>query len=97
MAFLPRLARCLVLLIALALASAQLRDLPCPDGHHHHHKADCTACCCDCVGCAAVALPESGFAPVQAEAVVAFDGARSMLLGQAPQPEPDPPRPLTLS
>ncbi len=52
MALLPRLARCLAILIVLALAGAPLRDLPCPDadgaapaGHHqHHHKADCTAC-----------------------------------------------------
>jgi hypothetical protein len=103
MALLPRLARCLVLLIALALAGAPLRDLPCPDAdgaaghHHHHHKADCAACCCDCVSGAALALPESGFAPRRAEAVAAYGGARSMLPGRAPQPEPDPPRPLALS
>jgi hypothetical protein len=104
MAFLPRLARCLAILIALALAGAPLRDLPCPDadgaveaGHHHHHKADCTACCCDCLSCAALALPESGVSPARAEAVAAYSGAQSMLPGRAPQPEPDPPRPAALS
>ena len=105
MVLLSRLARCLAILIVLALAGAPLRDLPCPDvdgaapasHHHHHHKADCTACCCDCLGCAALALPESGFDPVRAEAVAAYGGVPSMLPGRAPQPEPDPPRPPALS
>jgi hypothetical protein len=108
MVLLPRLARYLAILIVLALAGAPLRDLPCPDAdgaapaghhhhHHHHHKADCAACCCDCLGSAALALPESAFDPVRAETAAAYSGVPSMLSGRAPQPEPDPPRPVALS
>ena len=108
MALLSRLVRpLLAILMVLALAGAPLRALPCPDtdeavpaghhNHHGHHAADFDACCCDCVGCAALALPESDFGPALVVAAAAYRSADSMLPGRALQPEPDPPRPAALS
>jgi len=102
MALLPRLVRpFLAILMLLALAGVPLRDLPCPEadgaGHHHHHghhPADC-ACCCDCLGSVALALPESGVGPARIVVTAAYRSVESTLPGRAPQPEPDPPRPLT--
>ncbi len=84
---------------------------PCPEEHPHHHgKTEPQhqpqhqhdkglACCCDCLGCTSTAYlsPELGITPAELPARVHYDALASLLSGRALLPEPDPPRPGTLS
>ena len=80
---------------------------PCPEEHAHHtgtaphehpHDKD-VACCCDCLGCASAAYlrPPLGITRAEPGVQVAYDGLTAALSGRALRPEPDPPRPSTLS
>ena len=57
------------------------------------------ACCCDCLGCtsAAYLAPELSSASAELPARVYYDALTLLLSGRALLPEPDPPRPGTLS
>jgi hypothetical protein len=82
---------------------------PCPGEHahhsgntspHHRHQHDKgTACCCDCLGCnTAVYLPPGrSITPAELPAKIHYDALTSFLSGRTLLPEPDPPRPGTLS
>jgi hypothetical protein len=83
---------------------------PCPEEHTHHtgktsapaheHQHDNgLACCCDCLGCAAAAYlaPELNVTPAEIRGQVYYNTLTAMLPGRALLPEPDPPRPGTLS
>ena len=108
------LARCLILILSLALvggnAHAALHvdaphSQPCSNDHAHHHgktqhQHDTKmVCCCDYLGCtsAAYLAPEVSSAPAEFAARARYDAVAFLLSGRAPQPEPDPPRPGTLS
>ena len=81
---------------------------PCPEEHSHHtgiaphehqqHNKD-VACCCDCLGCtsAAYLAPELSITPAELPAQVQYDAPTASLSGRALLPEPDPPRPGSLS
>jgi hypothetical protein len=111
-------ARCLVLLVSLALGNgnahaaphlAAAHSEPCPEEHthntgktspHHEHQHDKgLACCCDCLGCTSAAYlpPQLGIAPAMLGTQIHYDAPAASLLGRALLPEPDPPRPITLS
>ena len=81
---------------------------PCPEEHAHHHGKTSPhqhrhdhglACCCDCLGCSsAVYLPPAlGISPADLPARVYYDALTASLSGRALRPDPDPPRPGTLS
>jgi hypothetical protein len=82
---------------------------PCPEEHahhtgktsphRHHQRGKALACCCDCLGCtsAAYLAPEFGTTPAELPARVHYDACTASLSGRALLPEPDPPRPGTLS
>jgi len=82
---------------------------PCPEGHGHHdghtspdhqHQSDKGfACCCDCLGCSSIGqLPFSlGITPVEFASQIRFDALAASLSSRAVTPEPDPPKPSTLS
>jgi hypothetical protein len=114
----PPLVRCLVVLLALALANGNAHAMlrlgsaqsePCPDEHAHHHGGMLSdhqhlpnkgfACCCDCLGCSSAAclLPNLSTAPAELASSIHYDGFTMPLCGRALLPEPDPPRPGTLS
>jgi len=92
---------------ALHLGAA--RSEPCPEGHGHHdghtapdhqHQSDKGfACCCDCLGCSSIGqLPFSlGITPVEFASQIRFDALAASLSSRAVTPEPDPPKPSTLS
>jgi hypothetical protein len=82
---------------------------PCPEDHAHHtgktsphHQRQHDkglACCCDCLGCSSAAYlaPELSITPAQLPAKVHFDALNPIFSGRALLPEPDPPRPGTLT
>jgi hypothetical protein len=79
---------------------------PCPEERAHHpgktepHQHDTKmVCCCDCLGCtsAAYLAPELSSAPAELATRVHYDADTFLLCGRALRPEPDPPRPATLS
>jgi hypothetical protein len=82
---------------------------PCPEEHAHHHgKTEPQhqhrhdkglACCCDCLGCTASAYlaPALSITPIYVPARIHYDALNAFLLGQVVRPDPDPPRPGTLS
>jgi hypothetical protein len=84
---------------------------PCPEEHAHHtgktsphhqhqHQHDNgLACCCDCLGCSSAAYlpPEFSITPAELPAKIHYDALTASLSGRALLPEPDPPRPATLS
>ena len=94
-------------LAALHLTAAHSE--PCPEEHshhtgktssHHQHQHDKgLACCCDCLGCTPTAYlpPQLGIAPAVLGAQIRYDAPAVSLFGRALLPEPDPPRPFTLS
>jgi hypothetical protein len=57
------------------------------------------ACCCDCLGCtfAAYLAPEPSGTSAELPSRVHYDAVTLVLSGRALPPEPDPPRPGTLS
>ena len=81
---------------------------PCPEEHAHHtgksspqpyqHDGD-VGCCCDCLGCTAAAYlpPELGVCAAALPVRVHYDELTVFLSGRSLLPEPDPPRPATLS
>jgi hypothetical protein len=111
--------RCLVVLLALALASGNVHAAlhlgaphagPCPEqqpAHHggptsHHHQPQHDkglACCCDCLGCSSAAylVPELITTSAELLARLHYDAHIAALTGRTLLPEPDPPRPGTLS
>jgi hypothetical protein len=110
------LARCLILILSLALVGGNAHAAlhvdaahsePCPEerAHHHgktqpQHQHDTKImCCCDCLGCtsAAYLAPELSSAPAELPTRVHYDAVAFLLSGRALTPEPDPPRPATLS
>ena len=80
---------------------------PCPEQHahhsgqtsHHHQHDKGLACCCDCLGCSSAAYiaPEPSSTPAELPGRVHYDALTASLYGRALLPEPDPPRPGTLS
>ena len=82
---------------------------PCPeenadhDGrtspHHQHPSNKGFACCCDCLGCSSAAyLPLSlSTTLAEFESQILYDALVTSLSGRTLLPEPDPPRPSTLS
>ena len=84
---------------------------PCPEEHAHHdgktepqhqhqHRHDKgLACCCDCFGCTASAYlaPALSVTPIHLPARIHYDALNMFLSGRALRPDPDPPRPVTLS
>ena len=82
---------------------------PCPEEHahhsgqtsHHHQRQHDKgfACCCDCLGCtsAAYIAPDLSITPAELPGHVHYDALTASLRGRALLPEPDPPRPGTLS
>ena len=80
---------------------------PCPEEHAHHsgktspqHQHDKgLACCCDCLGCSSAVYlpPELSITPAELLAKICYDALTATLSGRALLPEPDPPRPGTLS
>jgi hypothetical protein len=81
---------------------------PCPEEHAHHHGKTPLhqhrhdhglACCCDCLGCTASAYLASALSvtPIYPPARIHYDALNMFLSGRALPPDPDPPRPGTLS
>jgi hypothetical protein len=80
---------------------------PCPEEHAdhagktspHHQRDNGLACCCDCLGCSSAAYlpPEFSITPAELPAKIYYDALTASLTGRALLPEPDPPRPATLS
>ena len=82
---------------------------PCPEEHahhtgktlpHHQHQHDKgLACCCDCLGCSSTVYlpPELSITPAELPAKIHYDALAASLSGRTLLPEPDPPRPGTLS
>src|SRR6516162_9281724 len=81
---------------------------PCPEVHAHHHGKTTPhqhqhdhglACCCDCLCCSsAVYLPPAlGISPADLPARVYYDALTASLSGRVLRPDPNPPRPGTLS
>ena len=102
----------LILALALACSNAHAalhvdapQSQPCSRDHAHHHgktqhQHDTKMkCCCDCLGCtsAAYLAPDPSSTPAELAARVRYDADTFMLLGRVLLPEPDPPRPATLS
>jgi hypothetical protein len=82
----------------------------CPEDHAHHtgqasphhqdHQHDKgLACCCDCLGCSSAAClaPELGITPAGLPAKIHHDALTPIFSGRALLPEPDPPRPGSLT
>jgi hypothetical protein len=68
--------------------------------HHHQQQHDKgLAYCCDCLGCASAAyiVPELSITPAELSGHVHYDARTASFSGRALLPEPDPPRPGTLS
>jgi hypothetical protein len=92
-----------------ALHSGAAHSEPCPQSHahhgghappHHQHQSDNGgACCCDCLGCGAGAQVPTELAatPIEFASRIRFDALTAALSSRAVPPEPDPPRPGTLS
>jgi len=82
---------------------------PCPEEHVHHHGGMSPhhqhppdkgfACCCDCLGCSATAYlpPRPSTTPAEFASRIHYDALTAALSGRVLPPEPDPPRPDTLS
>jgi len=82
---------------------------PCPEKHDHHggktssdhqHRHDNgLACCCDCLGCSSAVYlpPDSGITPAELTTQLHYDARTASLSGRELRPDPDPPRPGTLS
>jgi hypothetical protein len=82
---------------------------PCPEEHahhrvktspHHQHQHDNgLACCCDCLGCSSAIYlpPKFGITPAELPAKIHYNAVTTALPGRTLLPEPDPPRPATLS
>jgi hypothetical protein len=83
---------------------------PCPEQHTHHsggkgspnhqHRHDKgLACCCDCLGCSSAVYlpPELSITAAELRTQVHYDAMTASLSGRALRPDPDPPRPGTLS
>jgi len=82
---------------------------PCPEEHAHRHGKTAPqhqhqhdkelACCCDCLGCTASAYlaPALSVTPIYLPARIRYDALNMFLSGRALRPDPDPPRPGTLS
>jgi hypothetical protein len=92
--------------VALHLGAAHSE--PCPEehthhtgpAHHHPHQHDKgLACCCDCLGCSSAAYlaPELSSTPAELPPQPHYDAHTASLSGRTLLPEPDPPRPGTLS
>ncbi len=92
---------------ALHLGSAHHE--PCPEEHahhtgktsphHQHRQGKRLACCCDCLGCTSAAYlsPQLSITPAELAAQIHYDAPAASLRGRVLLPEPDPPRPITLS
>jgi len=91
---------------ALHLESAHHE--PCPEEHadhhgkmplHQHRRDHGLACCCDCLGCSSAVYiaPVLGITPADLPAHVQYDALTASLSGRVLQPDPDPPRPATLT
>jgi len=80
---------------------------PCPEEHahhgktplHHHRHDDGLACCCDCLGCSSAVYiaPALGIRPADLPARIHYDALTASLSGRTLRPDPDPPRPGSLS
>ena len=80
---------------------------PCPEEHAHHHGKTPLperhnhglACRCDYFGCSSAVYlaPALGITPADLPARAHYDTLTASLSGRALQPDPDPPRPATLS
>jgi hypothetical protein len=82
---------------------------PCPEEHahhtgktsphHQHPHGKGLVCCCDCLGYTSAAyLPlPLGITRAEPGVQIAYDGLTASLSGRPLRPEPDPPRPSTLS
>jgi len=85
---------------------------PCPEEHAHHHSGTAShhhqipphhdkglACCCDCLGCSSAVYlaPDLSITPAGLPGRVHYDALNVILSSRALLPEPDPPRPGTLS
>jgi hypothetical protein len=92
-----------------ALHSTAAHSEPCSEEHTHHtgktspdqrqqHDTG-LACCCDCLGCssAAYVAPDLSIFRTEQPAQVHYDASNASLSERALGPEPDPPRPGTLS
>lgn len=65
----------------------------------HHDRAD-HKCCCDCLGCTAVAeltTPFGNLLPAFVGVRLSYRDVSRYLTGRSPRPEPGPPRPVALS
>ena len=81
---------------------------PCPEEHadhhgkpplHQHRHDHGLACCCDCLGCSSAVYiaPVLGITLADLTARIHYDALTASLSGRALRPDPDPPRPATLS
>jgi hypothetical protein len=92
---------------ALHLAAAHSE--PCPEEqahhggksspHHQHPHDKGLACCCDCLGCSSAIYlpPELSITAAELTAQIHYDALTASLSGRELRPDPDPPRPGTLS
>jgi hypothetical protein len=92
---------------ALHLAAAHSE--PCPEEqthhggksspHHQHPHDKGLACCCDCLGCSSAVYlpPELSMTTAELTAQIHYDALTASLSGRELRPDPDPPRPGTLS
>jgi hypothetical protein len=92
-----------------ALHSGAAHSEPCPEEHvdhggrtspyHQHQHEKGFACCCDCLGCSSAAYLPPGLSttPVGFESQILYNELVASLSGRTLLPEPDPPRPSTLS
>ena len=71
-------------------------EKPDPTQHQNDKKM---ACCCDCLGCSSAVYlaPGLGVTPADQPARVHYDALTASLPGRVLRPDPDPPRPGTLS
>jgi hypothetical protein len=81
---------------------------PCPEEHadhhgktplHQHRHDHGLACRCDCLGCSSAMYlaPTLGITPADLPARVHYDALTAPLSGRVLRPDPDPPKPGTLS
>jgi hypothetical protein len=82
---------------------------PCPEEHAHHHGGTSPhhqhqpnkglACCCDCLGCSAAVYIPPGLSatPTEFASRIQYDAFTTSFSSRTVLPEPDPPRPGTLS
>jgi hypothetical protein len=92
---------------ALHLAAAHSEPCPEEQAHHggksspHHHQPHDKglACCCDCFGCSSAVYlpPELSITAAELTAQIHYDALTASLSGRELRPDPDPPRPGTLS